>query len=167
LPQKTSNGDIVQNLGSTGGQVSEIHIEGDISCPEKYYKRIAGWDFSTNFPTLAEQAEWLKQPKIQTVAAKQEAAKAKAAAIKLSGVRSLPTAIEGDDVITYDAPARGIVETSGGRVFYVSNNELRGNLLGWQIFPAAIHFRCSKKSACILSRAGTNNVLHATLKSSR
>jgi hypothetical protein len=156
-PQKTPSGDTVQNVAGEDGRIAEIAISGGLPCPAKAYSRLTAWDFTTNFPTLAEQADWQKHE-----AALAPAAKAKKANGFAALVQHLPTSIEGDDVIVGDNPSRGTVETSAGRVFLVGTN-LRTRGAEWQEFPAAIHYRCDRNGVCILSRSNSRTTLQARL----
>jgi len=158
-PQKTPSGDTVQNVAGEDGQIAEIAISGGLPCPAKSYTKLVAWDFATNFPTLAEQEDWLKHQKLTPAAAAQ---KARAANRFVGQVQHLPTAIEGDDVIVGDNPSRGTVETSAGRVFLITTG-LHNRGSEWQVFPAAIHFRCDRNGVCILSRANSHTTLQARL----
>ena len=154
LPDRTPGGDTVQYIVGADGKVAEIALDGPLSCPADVYRRFAGWDFTSNFPDLAGQDEWLRNE-----IALEEARNPHHAPGWNAVVQRLPAPIEGDDVITGDNPSRGTVETSAGRVFLV----IRNHAPEWQIFPAAIHFRCDKNGACVLSRANTRTTLQARL----
>jgi hypothetical protein len=156
-PQQTPTGDTVENTTGQDGQISEIDLTGPLPCPAKAYASSKGWDFSSDFPTVAEQDEWLRHeggpsgkghegngnPSPQT--------------------ERLPMPIEGDDVIVGDNPSRGSVETSDGRVFYLGTAGMHNRTAEWQVFPAAIHFRCDKNGSCILTRANSHVSLQARL----
>jgi hypothetical protein len=156
-PQKTPSGDTVQNVAGQDNHIAEIAISGGLPCPAKAYSRLTAWDFTTNFPTLAEQQEWQKHEVALTPAAK---------AHKASGlgglVQHLPTPIEGDDVIVADNPSRGTVETSAGRTFLVGTN-LRTRGAEWQEFPAAVHYRCDRNGSCLLTRPNSHSMLQVRL----
>jgi hypothetical protein len=156
-PQQTLTGDTVENTTGEDGQISEIDLTGPLPCPEKAYATFKGWDFSSDFPTLAEQDEWLRHEKglgVRVHAGSSEPS---------SQVERLSTPIEGDDVIVGDNPSRGTVETSGGRVFYLGVAGMRNRTAEWQVFPAAIHFRCDKNGSCILTRTNSHVSLQARL----
>ena len=59
-PRETQTGDIVQNMTGEDGQIAEIDLTGPLPCPAKAYSSFKSWEFFTNFPTLAEQDEWLR-----------------------------------------------------------------------------------------------------------
>lgn len=157
LPDKTPGGDTVQYVVGADGKLAEIALGGPLSCPADVYRRFAGWDFTSNFPTVAGQEEWFRQEKAVKEASKPHSAAG--AETWRAVVQHLPAPIEGDDVITGDNPRRGTVDTSAGRVFLVMKNRAPE----WQIFPATIHFRCDKNGACVLSRAHARTTLQARL----
>ncbi len=161
LPQKTFDGDTVQNVVTAEGKVDEILISGPLNCPEKLYKRLDGWDFSSNFPLIADQADWFKH--LENIAADQRrrAAEERARAL-IPRTAPLSAPIEGDDVIVSDNPSRGSVQTSTGKTFFIGRDVLLA-AHGWQVFPAAIHFRCDTRSICTLTRSGTSATLEARL----
>jgi hypothetical protein len=160
LPSKTPGGDTVQYVAGGDGKLAEIALDGPLTCPADVYRRFAGWDFTSNFPSLADQNEWLRHEKALEEARNPHHAGAGAWG---AAVQHLPAPIEGDDVITGDNPSRGTVDTSAGRVFLVIKTGTGNRAPEWQIFPAAIHFRCDKNGACVLSRANTRTTLQARL----
>jgi len=161
LPQKTFDGDTVQNVVTAEGKVDEILISGPLNCPEKDYKKLDGWDFSSNFPLLADQAEWSRH--LETIAAdeRRRTAEARARAL-IPKTMPLAAPIEGDDVIVSDNPSRGSIQTSTGKTFYIGRDALLA-AHGWQVFPVAIHFRCDTRSNCTLTRSGGVAPLEARL----
>lgn len=156
-PQQTQNGDTVQNMTGADGEIGEIDLTGPLPCPAKAYSSFKSWDFFTDFPTLAEQAEWLQHEKALNPAAHAGHGES------LPQSQHLPTAIEGDDVIVADNPSRGTVETSGGRVFFLGTAGLHNRSAEWQVFPAPIHFHCDKNGSCILTRTSSHVSLQARL----
>ncbi|MGB0080447.1 MAG: hypothetical protein WBP90_02865 [Terracidiphilus sp.] len=156
-PRETQNGDIVQNMTGEDGQIAEIDLTGPLPCPVKAYSSFKSWEFYTNFPTLAEQAEWLRHE----VGLNPNGHGGRGESSPRS--QRLPTAIEGDDVIVGDNPSRGTVETGGGRVFFLGIAGLRNRSAEWQVFPAPIHFRCDRTGSCVLTRANSNVSLQARL----
>lgn len=156
-PRQTQTGDIVQNMAGEDGQIAEIDLTGPLPCAAKAYASFKSWDFFTNFPTVAEQDEWLRH---------ESAVNAKGHGGNnglLSQIQHLPTPIEGDDVIVADNPSRGTVETSGGRVFFLGVAGMHNRTVDWQVFPAAIHFRCDKNGSCVLTRTNSHVSLQARL----
>jgi hypothetical protein len=155
--QQTQTGDTAQNMTGEDGQIAEIDLTGPLPCPAKAYTKFKTWDFFTDFPTIAEQDEWLRQERGLD-------AKAHGGNNELSSqIQRLPTAIEGDDVIVADNPSRGTVETDGGRVFFLGVAGMHNRAIAWQIFPASIHFRCDKNGSCVLTRTNSHVSLQARL----
>jgi hypothetical protein len=139
------------------GLIAEIDLTGPLPCGAKAYTTFKSWEFFTNFPTLAEQDEWLRHERALNP-------KGHGGNNALLGqTQHLPTAIEGDDVIVADNPTRGTVETSGGRLFYLGAAGMHNRTAEWQVFPASIHFRCDKNGSCVLTRTNSHASLQARL----
>ena len=156
-PRETQSGDVVQNMTGEDGQVSEIDLTGPLPCGAKAYTSFKSWDFFTDFPTLAEQDNWMQRAR--ELNGKGHGGNSG----PLSQTQRLPTAIEGDDVIVGDNPSHGTVETSGGRVFFLGVAGMRNRAADWQVFPAPIHFRCDKNGSCVLTRPNSHVSLQARL----
>lgn len=161
LPHTTADGDRVQNVAGSDGQISEMTVSGGLPCAQKAYQSFAAWEFSSNFPNFAAQAEWLKHEKSLAEAKKPHSASRIYGYYAL--VKSLSSPIDGDDVIVSDNPSKGIVATSGGRVFLVGANVLTNRALDWQFFPAAVHFRCDKTAVCTVTRLNSRTAVRAHL----
>lgn len=162
IPIKTVDGDIVQNVAGTDGQINEIVVDGQLPCPVKLYKRLASWDFASSFPAVADQQDWMMHEQGVEANLRRKAAEARAKQLIPRG-RSLSAPMDGDDVIVFDNPSKGTVETKTGRLFFVGRDGLRARAPGWQIFPAAIHFHCDIKANCVLTRADASTTLQARL----
>jgi hypothetical protein len=164
LARQTPSGDTVQNVAAPNGQIDEIALEGPLPCSAKQMLKVTGWEFLTNFPSPSDQAEWLAHVQHeQSEANARHLAKTKDKKFGLTRVQVLPSAIEGDDVIVGDNPSRGTVQTRAGRIFLLSGNGMTIQSLGWQVFPAAIHFKCDKNAVCTLSRPDASSSLQARL----
>jgi len=48
-------------------------------------------------------------------------------------------------------------------VFYVRQPGTQGRSAEWQVFPAAVHFRCEKTGNCVLTRENSRTSLQARL----
>jgi len=155
--QQTQTGDTVQNMTGENGQIAEIDLTGPLPCTAKAYVTFKSWEFFTDFPTPAEQEDWLRQERALNP-------KGRGGNNGLwSQIQHLPTPIEGDDVIVGDNPSRGTVETSGGRVFFLGVAGMHSRTAQWQVFPATIHFRCDKNGSCVLTRPNSHVSLQARL----
>jgi hypothetical protein len=152
--------DIFQNEPGADGKIVAITAQGDLPCSAKMYRNLDYWDFSTNFPLVAEQEELVKD----LIHPAKAVAHTTSYGDYSGSKKSLPTAIEANDTITGSDLARGVVETSGGRVFAVDSGGVLGRAPGWQMFPVPIHYKCDKRAACILTRTGVSTVLHARLR---
>jgi hypothetical protein len=160
-PQKTFDGDTVQNVAGPDGQLEEILMTGPLTCPEKAYRAFSNWQFTSSFPSVADQQDWLRQQDALVEDLRRKAAVAKANASMPRGLR-LAAPVDGADVITSDNPSHGTVATRGGRSFYVGKNGEMARA-GWFVFPATIHFHCDVKSNCVLSRPDVSTSLSARL----
>ena len=160
VPRQTPVGDTVQNMAGADGQIAEVTVSGGLPCPLKAYQRFAGWDFITNFPTVDGQADWLRYENGLAGGKRPDLAGSQGAPLQ---VQRLPAPIEGDDVIVGDNPFRGTVDTGGGRVFWVGASGMRNRAQEWQVFPAAVHFRCDKNGACVLTHTNSRTTLQARL----
>ncbi|MGH9563558.1 MAG: hypothetical protein ACRD3S_19065 [Terracidiphilus sp.] len=155
-PQPSETGDSRENMTDQKGQISEIDVRGPLPCPEKAFATFKSWDFTADFPTAAEEEEWHRQEKTASVKPQRNSGGQR---VRIE--RSLGP-IEGDDVIVADNPSHGTVETSGGRTFFLGAGE-RNRTAEWQVFPAAIHFRCDRNGACALTRSNSSLALQARL----
>jgi chemotaxis protein histidine kinase CheA len=163
VPLTNPEGDAVQNIAGADGHISEIRIDGPLSCTQENYSNLTDWDFSSNFPSLKGMHELRKEEEEQkTSADSKKAASTANTHGPQAQVQRLPSTIEGDDVIVADNPARGIVETSSGRLFFVGKNGLHGRA-DWQTFPASIHYRCDKSGSCTLTRKNSGASLQVRL----
>jgi hypothetical protein len=152
--QKKEQGkDIFQYQIAPDGQVAAINAQGEIPCSKKAYENTAQWSFSSNFPSLAEQDEWLeRQQEMRANAAQKSAAQKKAAA--KAAIKQLPFSIEGDDAIVAFDVNRGVIETIGRKTFYIDKTSTQSVNPVWQEYPVNIHFRCNWSSVCTLMHSG-------------
>jgi hypothetical protein len=162
VPVKTVAGDFVQNVAGTDGLIDEIVVNGSLACSAKAYKRFAAWELASSFPSIAEQQTWRQHEQSVEANLRRKAAEARARAL-IPRTRPLAAPIDGDDVIVFDNPSKGTIETKAGRLFYVGRPGLRQRAPGWQVFPAAIHFHCDIKSNCVLTRSDAPTALSARL----
>jgi hypothetical protein len=161
-PQTTFDGDTVQNVAGSDGQLEEILLSGPLTCPAKAYRAFTNWNFTSSFPSVADQQAWLRQQQALVEELRRKAAEARANALIPPRFR-LPAPIDGDDVIVSDNPSHGTVATRSGRTFYIGLRGALGRAPGWQIFPAAIHFHCDVKANCVLTRPDASTTLTARL----
>ncbi len=162
LPMRTTSGDTVQNIAGPDGQIAEVTITGGLPCSLKQYQSLAGWQFYTNFPSLDEQDDWLRHQKGHDAASARRSQYGGGPG-STPRIQRLPAPIDGDDVIVGDNPVLGTVDTQEGRVFLVGATGIRNRSAEWQVFPAAIHFRCENTGTCVLTRVNSRTTLQARL----
>jgi len=161
-PRETPTGDKMQNSTGANGKIGETVLTGPLPCDLDAYKRIAGWEFFTDFPALSTQKDWQKHE--DSVTAKES--KSDSATHSYGGyylVKSIPAPIEGDDEIVSDNPGKGVISTGSGKAFLVGANILTNPALDWQIFPADIHYRCEKNAMCLVTKLNSRTAVHARL----
>jgi len=168
--QREQSKDILQNQTGPDGQIESLSAQGAIPCSDDAYQKTTGWSFTTNFPTVSEQSQLLKDKDLPETEAGSESAPGSPArrAMRRRQVAppahpSLVFAVEGDDELVGYDPS-GIFETETGASFYLDRQAPLANLNSWQNFPVRIHYRCDQTSVCTLTQAGTGAVLHARLK---
>jgi hypothetical protein len=158
--------DIFQNQVGADGEISSLEAQGEIPCSAKAYENTSSWSFVPDFPSLAEQDELLKlQEKARDNAKRLSLPAApvhKNTAAKAAG-KYFTYAIEGDDsIVEFDA-SRGVIETTGRKIFFFDKNS--GNIGDprWEDYPISIHYRCDQNSECVLTHTGLG-VLRARLR---
>lgn len=162
----TPTGDRVQNVAGADGKIGEMVLTGQLPCSLDVYKKIVGWEFSTDFPPLGTQSDWEKHEDAVQAQAKKAKGGNTAAPQSVGGyffVKSLPSPMEADDVIVSDNPSKGIVVTSSGQAFLVGSKVLVNPALEWQVFPADVHYRCEKNAMCMVTRLSSRSAVRAHL----
>jgi hypothetical protein len=160
--EREQDKDIFQNQIAPNGQVAAINAQGEIPCSAKAYEKTTQWSFTTNFPSLAEQDEWLTRQREMRGGEAQGSAAHKKAAAK-AAVKLVPFSIEGDDAIVEFDVRRGVIETSGRNTFYFDKTSTGSANPVWQEYPVNIHFRCSRSLDCTVMHAGAG-ALRAKMK---
>jgi hypothetical protein len=151
--------DIFQNQTTDEGQVSAVHAQGMLPCSPDQFKRADYWDFSTNFPTLEQQA-FLVDPKAAMRAREFEAP-------DHAGKRTLVKwgngfVIQGDDRITGYDSAHGVLWAQE-KTFAIDKRYGQTTATEWANNYSLIHYRCDQHASCALTAAGQAAVLHARL----
>jgi hypothetical protein len=145
--------DIFSNQIGPDGQVTAINAQGELPCAKKAYEKVSSWSFTPDFPSIAEQSGWLK-PHGESKAGAVLSLPASAAHKKKTAMSLLPFTVEGDDVIVDFDLSRGVIETRGGKVFYMDRAAASAADSRWQDFPVTIHYHCDQSSSCILTHSG-------------
>jgi hypothetical protein len=151
--------DLFQNQTTDDGQITAVNVQGALPCSPDQFKRADYWDFNTNFPTLAQQAELL-DPK-----AGQQAKESEAPAHP--GRRNLAKpqdgfVIQGDDRVTGYDPVLGLLWAEQ-KTFAIDKRFGGAAASAWASNYTLIHYRCDQQANCALSAAGNATVLHARL----
>jgi len=157
--------DVFENQTGPDGRTKSLSAHGDLPCSAKAYEQALSWSFTTNFPSLAEQDELLKNERENKAKAGRPSAEEnpepKKMAAKLSA-KLAPFSIEGDDAIVDMDAFHGTIVTRGRKTFFVDKTSPALTNARWQEYPVAIHYRCDRSSECILMNGGAG-VLHARL----
>lgn len=157
--QREKGNDIFQNQTGSDGQVAALSAEGVIPCSKSAYEKATTWSFQPDFPSLAEQAELLKQSKVQQVTVEQKAVARNRKPVKAAA--PLRFSIEGDDVIVDYDVSGGVLEGSSGENFYIDKDASQAARAVWQNLPARIHYRCDATTGCTVTRDGSGVMVRA------
>ncbi len=149
--------DVFQNKLGSDGEVASITAQGVLPCSADQYKHFDYWDFSTNFPTVAEQDELLKHPR--NARAQQALEERRAAARRAAKKPQSAFYIEGDDTVSGYDTSSGALETSENRTFYIGRKSDQSAAAAWASSFAHIHYKCDQHATCALQRAGTSIVI--------
>ena len=158
--------EIFQNQIGPDGQITAINAHGEIPCSKTAYEKTTNWSFTPEFPSLAEQDQWLKrQRELQAAAAHPSppASAAHAARKKKAAIPLLPFAVEGDDAIVDFDVSQGVIATRGRKTFFIDKAVGAAADPAWQDYPVSIHYRCDQSTNCILTHSGLGG-LRARLK---
>jgi hypothetical protein len=158
--------EIFQNQIGPDGQITAINAHGEIPCSRTAYEKTANWSFTPDFPSLAEQDQWLKrQQELPAGAAHPSppASAAPAARKKKAAIQLLPFTIEGDDAIVDFDAAQGVIATRGRKTFFLDKAAGAAADSAWQDYPVSIHYRCDQSSICTLTHSGLGG-LRARMK---
>lgn len=145
--------DVFQNQVDADGQIAAVQAQGPIPCSAKAYEHAVSWSFSTDFPSLATQDELLVRQREARAEAERLSAGAHGRKAPKSAIKLLPFSIEGDDAIVTFDPARGIIQTRGGKTFNSYQTTASADS-AWQDYPVSIHYKCDRSSSCTLMHAG-------------
>jgi hypothetical protein len=158
--------EIFQNQIGPDGQIAGLNAHGEIPCSKSAYEKTANWSFTPDFPSLAEQNQWLKrQQELPAGAAHPSpaASAAPAARKKKAAIQLLPFTVEGDDAIVDFDAAQGVIATRGGKTFFLDKAAGAVADSAWQDYPVSIHYRCDQSSICMLTHSGLGG-LRARMK---
>ncbi len=146
--------ELFQNQIGPDGQIAAINAQGEIPCSKSAYEKTANWSFTPDFPSLAEQNQWLKRQRELQDAAAHPSSRASAAHRKIVAIKLLPYTIEGDDAIVDFDLSQGVIATRGRKIFFIDKTAGAAADSAWQDFPVSIHYRCDQSSYCELTHSG-------------
>lgn len=155
------------------GKVVSMSAMGALPCTDAQYKQVVHWDFSTDFPMLAEQDRMVRQSadsrKKQETQKKMLLAQGNALLEGDAQGSAAPSApprstfyIEGDERVTKYDPARNVIETKLGGSFQVAGSDQQATARLWGDNHVLFHYKCDQHSDCVLASAGDGQSLSAT-----
>lgn len=157
--QREPGQDILQAQLDDDGKLASLTTQGNLPCTPQQYKQVDHWDFTTNFPVLAEQDALIKQAAERKARQAEEKRKAleRQAALR-SGFYT-----EGDDrAAEYDA-SRNVLQTQLSRKFLVTAPGQRAEASLWAGSGVLFRYKCDQRSRCVLTRAGGTQSLSVTV----
>lgn len=160
-------------------KIASMNAQGTLPCTDEQYKKVASWEFTTNFPTLAEQDRLMRRSpdfkkrqeaqqqhdadlaqKLLELQQQQEAQQ-KAAASAQDETPRAAFYLEGvERVIKYDASNK-VLETKLGGSFQVTGPE-QAMARMWAENHVLFHYKCDEHSDCVLASAGGGQSMSAT-----
>src|SRR6266568_1847492 len=156
--------DMFENQAGSDGLISAVNAQGDLPCSADLYKRASYWDFTTNFPTIAEQ-DALRDPRA-AAQAKRDAEEEQNPSLKRKPVPKKPLSafyIQGDDRATGFDHQRGVLEAEEGKSFLITAAAERSTAAHWANNYSLIHYKCDQHASCALTVAGGLSAVHARL----
>jgi hypothetical protein len=155
--------EIFQNQIGPDGQITAINAHGEFPCSKTAYEKTASWSFTPDFPSIAEQAQWLKRQRELQAAGAHPSSSSSAARKKKVAIQLLPYTIEGDDAIVDFDAGQGVIATRGRKTFFLDKASGAAADSAWQDYPVSIHYRCDQSSICTLTHSGLGS-LQARMK---
>ena len=150
--------DIFQSTTGDDGKIIAVNSQGALPCTEDQYRAASYWDFSTNFPTLAEQETLLNASENKARLAAARAAMLR----KNAGRMAASFTAEGYDAVSGFDPVRGVIEARLGRNFLVTRAADRATATAWANASALFHYKCDQRSRCALTHSGGGETIFVT-----
>jgi hypothetical protein len=152
--------DFFNNALHSDGTVNAVTSQGTLPCTKSAYMKVMKWNFSSNFPTVDEQDNFVKTH--AECQLDDKSTKSISATKNNQSKHAINSdSNEGDDVVSGYSVIQNNLETSGGMTFFIYKDGERDNAIAWGVQDARIHYHCDDSSLCTLSRTGTPVVLHA------
>ena len=147
------------------GDIDGLWAQGSLPCSGEQYKQFDYWDFSTNFPTVAQQED-LPEPKVETQPQNITAEPARDAheasatpTIVRKRISRRPQAaylMEGDDQALEFEPARGVLTLASEKSFVLSRNAADlAVAAAWADNSSMVHYTCDSRLNCSLRRGSS------------
>jgi hypothetical protein len=142
---------VFQNGQNRDGEVDAIHSQGEIPCSRKAYDSIVTWSLAPDFPTLAEQEDWL-HPLVAPEPPKMVEVPKKLARKPVA--KPFSFFVEGDDTIAGFDSSTGTIETGSGRAFLIDKTGPAAAAIKSLDYPVPIHYKCDQFNGCSIARHG-------------
>jgi hypothetical protein len=143
--------DTFQSAAGEDGKINALNAQGIVPCTPDQYKQVVYWDFTTNFPTLAEQDNLAKHRHLANVKDDGSQRRAHPRAPRTGFIA------EGDDWVTgYE---RGLLLTSLRRSYQITRPADRTTADTWAEHNARFHYRCDQQARCLLVHAGGTDAI--------
>lgn len=154
---RDSGQDTLQTAVGDNGKVISLSTQGTLPCTPAQYKQVDYWDFSTDFPTLAEQDALRKRP--AELKAKLEAQKRALLERQKAGRPAFY--MEGDDQAdSYDASHEVLLTRNKSFLVAGQGQQTTANL--WASTGVLIRYKCDQRALCVLTKAGGGQSLSVT-----
>jgi hypothetical protein len=154
---RESGQDVLQTAIGDDGKVVSLSAQGILPCTPAQYKQADYWDFSTDFPTLAEQDALRRRP--AELKAKLEAQKRALLERQKAGLPAFY--MEGDDQADgYDA-SHEVLQTRN-KSFLVAGQGQQTTASLWASTGVLIRYKCDQRALCVLTKAGGGQSLSVT-----
>lgn len=159
--------DALQRVKDARGLVGSLWAEGTLPCTPEQFARFSYWDFTTNFPTVAEQDRGIainhsvQAENPDTHAAAQTPKPASRARRAEPKKPQAVFYLQGDDHASSFEPGRNILTIGPGRSFVVLRAADLATAAAWADDSALVHYTCDPQATCALRRSGSAVVIIA------
>ena len=167
--------DAFKRLMAKSGSVEGLWAEGTLPCSAEQFARFSYWDFTTNFPTVAEQdkmrgiAPRVNAEEAGAAGSRAQLAQQASAAHAASASQRVPKKPQstflqqGDDHATSFEPGRNVLTIGPGKSFVVLRPVDLHTAAAWADDSALVHYACDQQAICSLRRSGSAVVVLARM----
>jgi hypothetical protein len=150
-------------VDETDGQAEGLWSEGTLPCSLDQYMRFDYWDFTTDFPTVTDQAGMLGAPARKAEQAGSHAgagtAQAQAAGPRVAKAKVKKGQsgfyLEGDDHVTAFERGRNVLTVGPGKSFVLARATDAATAATWSDDSSLVHYTCDQRDSCVLRHGGT------------